>query len=102
MSQHRYLDVMTIRSSNGSSKLIKDGKSSLLLEPVHLPEMVHVHVDPARGDSQDSRFFYATGEKNPNLNKHIENAYKSTTYGNQEPIVQSTVSTTVRPRNRAR
>jgi hypothetical protein len=105
------------------SHLPLEGKSNLLMEPIHLPDMVHVQVDPSRfafliffsnsfspppsshspsADTQETRFFYATGEKNPNLNKHIENAFKSHTIDSQELHVQSSVASTIKPRTKPR
>mmetsp|Transcript_22973 Transcript_22973/g.23623 ORF Transcript_22973/g.23623 Transcript_22973/m.23623 type:complete len:163 (+) Transcript_22973:68-556(+) len=95
-----YLDVMTIRSSNGSSKICHDGKTNLLVEPIHLPEMVHVQLDPSRADSQETRLFYATGEKNPNLNKHIENALKNNTLEYQEAHIHSSLAHTAHSRTK--
>lgn len=109
--------------SSFSYLLFLDGKTNLLVEPIHLPEMVHVQLDPSRlfplllfilisfsfliflifrADSQETRLFYATGEKNPNLNKHIENALKNNTLEYQEAHIHSSLAHTAHSRTKPR
>lgn len=47
--------------------------ANLLIEPVLLPNMQHVHVD-SQQDLEESCLFYPTGHKNKNIRREIENA----------------------------
>lgn len=67
----RYLDVMTTRPSHGKSILASHSHSSLLVEPVIIPNLSHVNIDHVN-EAKQSCLFYPTGEKNTNLLKEVE------------------------------
>jgi hypothetical protein len=69
--QPRYLDVMTTRSSHGKSITNSSAHSQLLVEPVLMPSLSHVNIDPPN-EAKQTCLFYPTGEKNTNLRKEIE------------------------------
>lgn len=74
MSTHqpqRYLDVMTTRPSHGKSISTNSTHSLLLVEPVLIPNLSHVNIEPPN-EAKQSCLFYPTGEKNTNLRKEIE------------------------------
>lgn len=113
LSNHRYLDVMTTRPSNGSALTIRasslsvgarsrisspttdqihtipsthlhaethnlnfpgtNSHTSLLIEPVLLPNLQHVHVDTVQ-DLEESCLFYPDGHKNRNIRREIESS----------------------------
>jgi hypothetical protein len=100
VSSHRYLDVLTTRSSQGvrsaltSSPTTKNpstylhgephslsrpetsNKSShrqLLIEPVLLPNLQHVNVDSLQ-DLEENCLFYPDGHKNKNIRREIESS----------------------------
>ena len=94
MSRRPYLDVMTIRSTQPSSleplglKICTanislyclilnflESHSGLLVEPILLPDMHHVGVDPV-SEAKESCVFYPTGEKNSTLGKKIGNDFR--------------------------
>ena len=72
-TNHRYLDVMTIRTSNGGlSNETKTPHSKLLIEPVLLPSLEHIQIANERNLAEPC-LFYPNGEKNKNLRREIEN-----------------------------
>lgn len=110
VTNHRYLDVMTTRPSNGaqfrrSSNSLQSSLSSsqgnmglqqipstylhaethdltnsqqnhhsnLLIEPILLPNLQHVHVDTVQ-DLEESCLFYPDGHKNRNIRREIESS----------------------------
>lgn len=71
-SNHRYLDVMTVRSSKAGVTLdTKSHHSSLLIEPVLMPNLTHCVIDHDRNDAEPC-LFYPNGDKNKNLRREIE------------------------------
>jgi len=47
--------------------------SSLLVDPIALPDMSHVDIPATTNENSNSpRLFYATGDKNPNMLKQVE------------------------------
>lgn len=67
----RYLDVMTTRNSNAKSINNMSTHSVLLVEPVLIPNLSHVAIEPPN-EAKQSCLFYPTGEKNTNLLKEVE------------------------------
>lgn len=81
-TNHRYLDVLTVRSSNaglGSSAFTSSYSSSdksrqhnkLLIEPIILPSLDHIPVNEDVDDLKPC-LFYPNGEKNRNIRREIE------------------------------
>lgn len=78
---HRYLDVLTVRSSNaglGSSAFTSSYSSDkskqhnkLLIEPIILPSLNHISVDQDVDDLKPC-LFYPNGKKNLNIRREIE------------------------------
>lgn len=60
---------MTTTTGKGASP----NHASLLIEPILLPNMQHVHVD-SQQDLEESCLFYPTGHKNKNIRREIENS----------------------------
>lgn len=79
-SNTRYMDVLTVRPSTGASRgNTGNGRttphSSLLVEPIVLPDMQHVSVD-LKEDITESCLFYPTGQKNKNMRRELEVAVR--------------------------
>lgn len=68
-NQHPSMGSSVIPSTNPESSQ----HSNLLIEPILLPNMQHVHVD-SQQDLEESCLFYPTGHKNKNIRREIENA----------------------------
>jgi len=80
-TNHRYLDVLTVRSSNaglGSSAFTSSYSTDksklhnkLLIEPIIVPSLDQI---PIEQDSDDLKpcLFYPNGEKNRNIRREIE------------------------------
>lgn len=75
MNRTRYLDVMTVSASHGST-LSKDSHQQLFVEPVLLPNMSHLKVDKAT-EAADSCLFYPSGEKSVQMKSAIDNAVRN-------------------------
>ena len=87
-SQHRYLDVMTLRSFNGNFTPINaeyqhksasgssNIHSNLLIDPIVLPSLAHTGIDSFIKADKDIRLFYTNGEKNVNMARLIETSYR--------------------------
>lgn len=75
-TNHRYLDVMTMHSTASAVTVGRQKQnqqhSSLLIEPVMLPNMDHIQLDSERNLAEPC-LFYPNGEKNKNLRREIEN-----------------------------
>jgi len=77
----RYMDVLTMRSTQKADALSKIGQSGssrtnrdhtkLLVEPVLLPDLNHLAVDDAR-EVDPPCLFYPTGAKNTNMRRSME------------------------------
>lgn len=76
----RYMDVLTIRSSQKSSALSQTGVAGsrtskshalLLVEPIVLPDMNHLTVDDAH-EVNAPCLFYPTGAKNMSMRRSME------------------------------
>lgn len=74
-SSSRYLDMMTVRPSEGKITKTNASHQSLLIEPVLLPNLEHIHVDVSNSQSENC-LFYPNGHKNRNMRKEIENTVK--------------------------
>jgi hypothetical protein len=66
----RYLDVMTVRTSQGTLKQSAP-HAQLLVEPIVLPDMTHLTVDDTL-EVHESCVFYPTGQKNKNMRRTME------------------------------
>jgi hypothetical protein len=64
-NQHKL--VSTVKSASGYDH------TNLLIEPVLLPNMQHVHID-SQQDLEESCLFYPTGSKNRNIRREIESS----------------------------
>ena len=85
---HRYLDVLTIRPSHGKSSVVnKNSHSSLLIEPVLLPNLEHLNMDPLP-EIQHNCLFYPNGDKNKNMRNEIEQSIKK----HQASILEETLA----------
>lgn len=69
---HRYLDVMTVRPSQGGVRNVKTPHSSLLIEPILMPNLEHISIDVHK-EAGENCLFYPNGEKNRNIRREIEN-----------------------------
>ncbi len=67
--------MMTVRPSQGMIVKASSTHQSLLIEPVLLPSLEHIHVDVSNTTS-DNCLFYPNGHKNRNMRKEIENTVK--------------------------
>ena len=77
----RYMDVLTMRSTQKADALSKIGMggsarasrehTKLLVEPILLPDMNHLVVDDAR-EVNPPCLFYPTGAKNGNMRRSME------------------------------
>ena len=74
-SSSRYLDMMTVRPSQGKITRSEGSHQSLLIEPVLLPNLEHIHVDVSHSQNENC-LFYPNGHKNRNMRKEIENTVK--------------------------
>lgn len=64
---------MTVRTSQGGVKQdTKTPHSSLLIEPVLLPNLDFINIEPQKNLAEPC-LFYPNGEKNKNLRREIEN-----------------------------
>lgn len=68
-NQHSTMNSTVLSSSKPEST----PHANLLIEPILLPNMQHVHVD-SQQDLEESCLFYPTGHKNKNIRREIENA----------------------------
>lgn len=71
----RYLDIMTIRASNGST-MSTESHQKLFIEPICVPNMNHLSVDDIE-EAKDSCLFYPTGHKNRQMKLEIEATVRS-------------------------
>ncbi len=72
-SGHRYLDVMTVRPSQGGVRQqIRSAHSSLLIEPILMPNLEHINIDVHK-EAGENCLFYPNGHKNRNIRREIEN-----------------------------
>jgi len=67
----RYMDVLTVRPSQGALNRTIAPHTKLLVEPVVLPDMTHLSVDDAN-EVHESCVFYPTGQKNVNMRRTME------------------------------
>lgn len=67
----RYLNVMTTRSSHAKSLKPPGTHSKLLIEPVVMPNLTHINVEPQH-EAKQTCLFYPTGERNTNLRREIQ------------------------------
>jgi len=72
---NRYLDVMTIRPSQGTFSR-ESSHQKLLVSPILIPQMNHISVDEII-DTNESCLFYATGKKNMTMSKQIVNTVRA-------------------------
>lgn len=73
----RYLDVMTVRPSQVASLAdSKNPHSSLLIEPILMPNLQHIDIDPSAQEFKQNCLFYPNGTKNKHLRKEIESTTK--------------------------
>jgi hypothetical protein len=71
-SNHRYLDVMTVRPSHaGVAKTTKQAHNHLMIEPVVMPDISHIVIDHDKNDAEPC-LFYPNGDKNKNIRREIE------------------------------
>ena len=71
-SNHRYLDVMTVRPSQAGANLeSKSAHSNLLIEPVLMPNLEHIIIDHEKNNAEPC-LFYPNGDKNKNIRREIE------------------------------
>ena len=71
-SNYRYLDVMTVRSSQVGAKLdSKSSHTSLLIEPIVMPNLEHIVIDHDKNDAEPC-LFYPNGDKNKNIRREME------------------------------
>ena len=71
-SNHRYLDVMTVRPSQAGVNLDKKSQhGSLLIEPILMPSLEHIVIDHDKNDAEP-HLFYPNGDKNKNIRREIE------------------------------
>jgi hypothetical protein len=71
-SNHRYLDVMTVRPSHaGVTKEAKQPHNHLMIEPVVMPDLTHIVIDHDKNDAEPC-LFYPNGDKNKNIRREIE------------------------------
>lgn len=73
----RYLDVMTVRPSQAAA--LHDSKtphSSLLIEPILMPNLQHIEIDPTANEFKQNCLFYPNGTKNKHMRKEIESTTK--------------------------
>eukprot|EP00600_Ochromonadales_sp_CCMP1393_P005805 CAMPEP_0174959344 /NCGR_PEP_ID=MMETSP0004_2-20121128/3126_1 /TAXON_ID=420556 /ORGANISM="Ochromonas sp., Strain CCMP1393" /LENGTH=144 /DNA_ID=CAMNT_0016207655 /DNA_START=45 /DNA_END=479 /DNA_ORIENTATION=- len=69
---HRYLDVMTVRPSKVAvSNEVKPQHSSLLIEPILMPNLDHAQIDHEKNNAEPC-LFYPNGDKNKNIRREIE------------------------------
>ncbi len=74
-TNHRYLDVMTVRPSQGGLVRQQNSKLShslLLIEPILMPNLEHINIDVNK-DASENCLFYPNGHKNRNIRREIEN-----------------------------
>lgn len=93
MPKSRYLDVMTVSASHGST-LSKGGHQMLFVEPVILPNMSHLKVDKAT-EAAESCLFYPSGEKSVQMRSEIDAAVRNI---NSEAEIMEAMSSASRPR----
>jgi hypothetical protein len=74
-SASRYLDMMTLRPSQGMVQQNTAAHQELLIEPVLLPNLEHIHVDVSHSQTENC-LFYPNGHKNRNMRKEIESTVK--------------------------
>jgi hypothetical protein len=71
-SNHRYLDVMTVRSSQAGVNLsTQSSHSTLLIEPILMPDLDHIIIDHEKNNVEPC-LFYPNGDKNKNIRREIE------------------------------
>jgi hypothetical protein len=73
--ENRYLDMMTVRPSQGKITKSGDTHHSMLIEPILLPNLEHIHVDVSHSQTENC-LFYPNGHKNRNMRKEIESTVK--------------------------
>mmetsp|Transcript_13634 Transcript_13634/g.20444 ORF Transcript_13634/g.20444 Transcript_13634/m.20444 type:complete len:144 (-) Transcript_13634:189-620(-) len=72
----RYLDVMTVRPSQAASSAdVKNPHSSLLIEPILMPNLQHIELESSQEFRQNC-LFYPNGSKNKQMRKEIESTTK--------------------------
>lgn len=76
-STHRYLDVMTVRTSQGRVPKSTGSHTSLLIEPILIPSLDHVNIEPPKEMPKEKCLFYPDGHKSKSINREIENAVRS-------------------------
>jgi len=67
----RYMDVLTMRPSQGAMDKTIAAHTKLLVEPLVLPDMSHLSVDEAN-EVHEACVFYPTGHKNVNMRRTME------------------------------
>ena len=67
----KYMDVLTVRNSQGTTTRDRAPHAQLLVEPVVLPDMQHLSVDDTL-EVHESCVFYPTGQKNCNMRRTME------------------------------
>ncbi|KAF0744135.1 hypothetical protein Ae201684P_018628 [Aphanomyces euteiches] len=69
-----YLDVMTVQSRQyiAQKDLVEEPHSKLLIEPIHIPDLVHTGISLAKPGSMSSPMFYPNGAKNVHLRQVIQ------------------------------
>lgn len=67
----KYMDVLTVRNSQGTTGKDRAPHAQLLVEPVVLPDMTHLSVDDTL-EVHESCVFYPTGQKNCNMRRTME------------------------------
>ena len=70
-SKSKYMDVLTVRPSNGTITRDRAPHSKLLVEPLVLPDMSHLSVDDTM-EVHENCVFYPTGQKNSNMRRTME------------------------------
>eukprot|EP01038_Epipyxis_sp_PR26KG_P011688 gene11688-15650_t len=93
-SNSRYLDVITVRSSLGNhshssaDKAKQSSHTKLLIEPVLLPDLDHIHLDKSATITNDSCLFYPNGEKSKSMRYEINCLVKDYLHHEPDEIVQ--------------
>jgi hypothetical protein len=83
-----YLDVITVRTSNGAvNRSTKSAHSNLLIEPVLLPNLDHIQLDKPKEISNDNCLFYPSGHKSRGMKREIEVKVK-TYLLNDAPLIK--------------
>ena len=77
LNKSRYLDVMTVSASHGST-LTKQDHQALFVEPICLPNMSHLQVDKPT-EAGESCLFYPSGHKSVQMKSEIDRAVRRIT-----------------------